>query len=212
MSNPTEFVDVLREGNVKKAEKFIEQYNIDVNASIFPSTHACGFYPAICAASEIGNLKMIKLLVKQGADIDATIGTTGMSALYIACQEGHLSIVIFLVDEGADLDTLTTNETPFSPLHIAVQFGYKDIVKHLVENNANIDIENSESGATPLLLSITTSNEQITKYLIESGANILLCNKKGMSPLMAACSNGLELTVKLLLNAGFCYYFLFMNY
>lgn len=52
-------------------------------------------------AAKIGNLKTVKSLVSQGADICAK----GKHAFRLAAENGHLEVVEFLVSKGADVHT-----------------------------------------------------------------------------------------------------------
>jgi ankyrin repeat protein len=49
-----------------------------------------------------GNLKMVKKVVKDGADIEETFAD-GMTALMLACVLGHFKILAYLVERGANV-------------------------------------------------------------------------------------------------------------
>ena len=51
----------------------------------------------------------VKLLLSEGASIDATTGLGGFTALYVAAQFGFAKLVRILLSHGASID-LATNE------------------------------------------------------------------------------------------------------
>jgi uncharacterized protein len=57
-------------------------------------------YTPLMAASSVGNLEMVILLIKNGAHLNAATGSN-RTALYYARKHGHLNIVAALADLGA---------------------------------------------------------------------------------------------------------------
>lgn len=105
--------------------------------------------PAICLAAFRGNLKCIKLLIQQGADINAT-DTFGRSALNTACGQfgdNCIKTVKYLIDKGADINLPDQwGETGFR--RIIERFGeldiHIDIIRQCIERGADIHIANSD--------------------------------------------------------------------
>lgn len=64
------------------------------------------------AASQLGSIKIVKLLIKHGADFNVCGGFCRGSALSSAAQKGHLDIVELLLNEGADLYEGILSDTP----------------------------------------------------------------------------------------------------
>ena len=80
-------------------------------------------------ASESGNIKHIKNVIKKGANIH----TDNDLSLKKACEKGKFKIVKFLVENGANIHV---NDD--YALKISCTKGYIKIVKFLIENGANI--------------------------------------------------------------------------
>lgn len=59
--------------------------------------------PPLWCAAAAGHLVLVKLLVKNGARVNATTKTLS-TPLRAACFDGHFDIVRFLVDHGAGMN------------------------------------------------------------------------------------------------------------
>lgn len=83
-------------------------------------------------------MEVVKYLLSEGADIEATF-KTGFTSLYIAAQKGHLEVVKTLVEYGANIDAAA--EHGATPLYIASQNGHKEVVQYLISKGANIEVK-----------------------------------------------------------------------
>ena len=72
-----------------------------------------------------GNLKIVKYLLANGADIE----TNNNSGLQWASHKGHFKLVKYLVDNGADI-----NDGLGRALRWAKESGHFKIVKYLIDN------------------------------------------------------------------------------
>lgn len=90
-----------------------------------------------------GNLKLVKTLVENGADIN--LNQEGMApalcdAVFYDCRP----IMDYLIDNGADLNIISKPyigyKMEISPLIVAVKYYYLDNVKYLLGKGANINI------------------------------------------------------------------------
>ena len=121
---------------------------------------------------------MVKLLLKQGADIETKNGC-GRTPLHIASKSDNITMVKLLLKHRANIEaTDIRNETP---LHLASNqhstsdyeenFEQIQIVKLLLEYGANTEAINKYR-ETPLFISSDSEHIEITKLLLEHGANI----------------------------------------
>ena len=68
-----------------------------------------GGYTALMAASEMGHIDIVKLLIEAGANVNAmteegtmfAVDDAGLTALMYASREGHIDIVKLLIEAGA---------------------------------------------------------------------------------------------------------------
>ncbi|RSL69555.1 hypothetical protein CEP53_002179 [Fusarium sp. AF-6] len=98
---------------------------------------------ALIAATQTGNLDMVKLMLDAGADVNA-MDTYGerlidkrlCSPLYVACEESHLQVALELLKRGADA-SLDVGDRDGLPLVVAARHGQLDIIEALLERGAS---------------------------------------------------------------------------
>lgn len=82
-----------------------------------------------------GNLSMIKLLVQEGAPVNAT-NSTGETPLHLAARFGHLEAVKYLISAGAMVN-VKTKYTRATPLMAAAEMGNADVIRTLMAAGAH---------------------------------------------------------------------------
>ena len=188
-------------------------------------------FNALGAASFRGNLSMVKLLVKQGADINAKGGSSG-NALNLACTGEHMAVVNFLFEIGADVDARLNDggtaligassggrrdavqvlvgkaanvdiqrEDGETALFQASQYGYKDVVEILLRGRADVNLQ-SKSGEIAIFPASRNGHEEIVEILLRCRADVNLQSKSGETALFQASRNGHERIVEILLRYG----------
>jgi len=156
---------------------------------------------ALRAASYLGNLSVVKLLLEAGADAKL-IGPDGSNALHGATRPGieeknSYEIVELLLQYGANIHVSYTigKETP---LHNAALAGYSTVVRRLVESGIDVNVRASE-GHTPLICAAAMGHVDCIRALLELGANrTLRTDADGMSALHIAARNGFTECVEVL--------------
>ncbi|KAK6360342.1 Ankyrin repeat and SOCS box containing [Orbilia blumenaviensis] len=89
-------------------------------------------------------LEVIKMLLEEGASLNARIVETGYTPLHIAAARGDVSYVSELVEAGAKLDV--RSNMGYTPLYTAVRFGKNEddiysIVELLVKGGADLGVK-----------------------------------------------------------------------
>jgi len=107
-------------------------------------------------------LRIVELLVKAGADIEAAANGQ-YTPFHVACRKGCFKIMNFLVEHGADIEA-SLGEGGWTFLHVAVSLGHKYLVQKLIELGAN---KNAllENGQTPLDIALKYRRLEVIELL-----------------------------------------------
>lgn len=123
------------------------------------------------AAASKGHLKLCRLLIDRGADVNARMTFQRMSVpLHKAVLYRHFDVACLLIDQGADLDVVTddTNETP---LHYAAKNGDYKMVEFLISRGANSTITDN-SGKTARDVALACSHTRVAELLARHLAQV----------------------------------------
>src|SRR5688572_7564882 len=134
----------------------------------------------------------VRLLLKQGADVNAAQGD-GMTALHWAASHGDLDEARMLISAGARLDAVTRNAN-YTPLHLAARSGNAPVIRALLDAGADVSAKTSSGGALPLHLAAAQGSPDAIVALVEKGAKVDAPEGAwGQTPLMwAAAYNRLD--------------------
>ena len=130
-------------------------------------------HAAIVELEEGGSLDAIKILLRYGADIDATYSDIGGGTpLLTALFNGHVEAARLLIEAGADPSV--KGEEGDSPLRWAVTEGDYDFTSYLLDKGAGrtIDSFSGLEGATALGIAVKKLDLDMIRLLIHSGANV----------------------------------------
>ena len=169
----TPLIMASKTGNSKIVEILCARRGIEVNAAnndnITPLLAAINGNQTKPRENRESYIKIINLLLDNGADIKIQSIKSGLTPLTTAILKGHIDIVELLIERGADINTMNNNED--TPLLLAIMRGYTETVKLLIDNGAEINPEVGE-GRKPLHVAIGYNNDEIIRLLIEKGATI----------------------------------------
>ncbi len=149
-------------------------------------------------ASEEGREAIVKLLVRNNADVNYLNGLNKTTALYIASEKGHEAIAELLIRNNADVNHI--NRIDRTALYIASEKGHEAIVKLLVRNNASVNHIN-RFGHAPLYIASEKGHLKIVEFLIKHKADINQLTM-GSTALYVASEKGQLEIVDLLLRKG----------
>ncbi|MBP5403979.1 MAG: ankyrin repeat domain-containing protein [Elusimicrobiaceae bacterium] len=174
------------------------------------NSHADAFNQTpLHGASSRGPLELVKLLVSNGADVNA-INEDGTTPLRDAVQEDKLEIAKFLLQQGANQtinqryefkngSSSGDGETALFNASSAA------MAKLLIENGAQIAVVN-KAGQSVLLNAINKRNPELVKVLLDNGAEVNKQDNKGTTALLSAVRDSWYTSdteiVKLLLDRG----------
>jgi len=146
--------------------KLLREKGAEVNTETYFSNRT----PLIDAAA-LGELNMIKYLIDNNADMNAT-DSEGYSTLHKAVSIDRLDIVKFFGDYNANVNTFTT-PVERTPLLDAVGNGNIEMAKYLLGKGAYINAMD-DKGYTALHEAAKANNADFVLYLIRYGANVNL--------------------------------------
>ncbi len=142
-----------------------------------------------------GDLRQVKYLVTQGADVNCT-DSTGVTPLMAAAQDGHYLVVKYLVSEGAKLNECMNGGN--TALLLAVQNGRLEVFKFLKCNDALVNVRNND-GQSILLLAAMYGHLSLVKHIIESVPDFKRTSYDDIVVLMTTIKSGKLNVVKYLL-------------
>ena len=146
------------------------------------------------SAASAGNLEIIKALVENGAEMDAT-NSEARTALQVASANGNMAVVAYLLETGANIHHV--NEIGSTSIHMASHHGFAEIVQLLIDNRADLECRTLRGWAP---IHHCYDNPETTDVLLKNGAKVNSVTEDGFTPLyLATCHNCPEV-VKLLLS------------
>ena len=135
---------------------------------------------ALHFAANKGNIPLLKLLIDNGANVDA-VTNLGKNVMHMAAEGNQPSMIIYLITEEHQ-SSQCVDESGSTPLHWACYAGAEEAVNFLL--NLNVDInEQDKEKLTPLHLATNEGRENIVLKLLQKNADKDLANKKGELPI-----------------------------
>ncbi|MGK5593755.1 MAG: ankyrin repeat domain-containing protein [Parachlamydiaceae bacterium] len=187
----TPFITTIKKKDVAKVEAFIKQ-GIDLNYTKDEYSEA-----ALSVAVDDGNIEIIQLLLKHGANPYGPL--TRKIPFLLAIKNHDLAKVRAFIEGKTDLNY----QTPFygSPLHVALNYGTPEIIKLLIQHGAKPH-QCDRGGRSPFFLAVKTNKLKAVHTFIAGGVDPNYTNKEGETALHVAARDGTPETIKLLLQYG----------
>jgi len=176
-------------------------------------------------AAQDGDNHQIRLLIAQGADVNAKYGN-GATPLHIAIMNSKFETANLLISKGADVNA--TNKYGLTPLHNAVLKSDIKTANLLISKGADVNATNKygltpisrallsegggrlmvellvSKGATLSALHLAAHRGDIdnVRSSLEKGTKVDICDKAGHTPLFYAASAGQIHVVDFLISKG----------
>jgi uncharacterized protein len=124
----------------------------------------------VADAAMRGDAAKVRLLLRQGADVNAAQGD-GMTALHWAAFRGDVDGTRMLISAGGRLEAVTRNGN-YTPLHLAAKAGNLPVVRALLDAGANANAKTTSGGASPLHLAAAQGSAEVVNALLDKKATI----------------------------------------
>lgn len=165
----------------------------------------------LMTCSRTGTLEGVKALIASGADVNATDGDRGQTALMRAAAQKHTEVVRTLVAAKADVHVRSKKidlydpmmaityskkayfpdeKGGFSALMFAAQSGDIESARILLDAGANAD-EGTAFDGTPLVVASQNGHEKLALLLLERGANPNARDGYGLTAMHWALQEGM---------------------
>ncbi|KAI1904704.1 hypothetical protein AGOR_G00008450, partial [Albula goreensis] len=164
----------------------------DVNQ---PNKHGT---PPLLIAAGGGNIQIIEVLTRKGAEIHAQ-DKSGANAICYAARNGHVETLKFLHGKNCPLDS--QDKSGETALHVAARYGNVDVVQYLCSIHANPNLLDREQ-ETPLHCASWHGYAAVARALCEAGCDVNAQNREGENPLLTASARGFRDIVECLLEHG----------
>jgi|GEM_PF-6803509 len=145
-----------------------------------------------------GSLPVVKLLLEQGADINAK-NKEGVTPLMMAAVKGYKDLVQYLLEKGADSQIQAANGS--TALMLSSWAGHVEIAENLIQYRCGVNLQKID-GFTALMLASLNGRFKVVAALLKAGAQVDLVKSDGWSALMLAAFNGRASIVQLLLETS----------
>jgi ankyrin repeat protein len=131
----TPFFNAVQEGRLDQVKEMLTR-----NPSLIRSETLMGT-TALHMAVLSNNIDMVRLLIKEGADVNAPGYVE--TPLHVAAFYGHAKIAEILLNAGANVNALGYKQDD-TPLQVAAIHGNSDVIKVLLLHGASVNAEDKD--------------------------------------------------------------------
>lgn len=152
-------------------------------------------------ASSLGYQGVVDILLKYGADIDAS-DSENYTPLIEALTNEHYRTSILLIENEADINKKTVYDA--TAIYVATQNRMVEVVELLIGKGANLDVVGEQGTALHVAISgeLSKTTSKICEMLINAGADVNSLSIDNGTPLDMAILYERGDIVKMLRNAG----------
>ena len=154
-------------------------------AGLDPNTESDRIGTGLMIAAWHGNIPLMELLVRHGADVNRVNGFKEQALMH-AAWKGQREAVVWLLEHGASVNR---DGNEWSALHYAAFEGHAEIARLLMQKGADINAK-STNGSTVLMIAAYAGRERIAELLLAAGADRAIKNDRDDNALSWAMRYG----------------------
>jgi ankyrin repeat protein len=173
-------------------EKYLKK---GASANVYTKDSACPLHHA----AESGQLEIVKLLLKKGADINATDKYYLWTPLHRAAKFGKGDVAAYLIKKGAKVNAVSGRG--FMPLHVAIQNQQTELVRLLIAKGSDVNARIGY-GYNALQMAVEYGNIETLTLLIDKGAAMDTIAGEDRTALMTAVGQNRIDKATILLSKG----------
>ena len=147
-------------------------------------------------AASLGHDKCLKLMIKEGADVNR-LNAGKQTPLLFSAQGGHCECMDILIKAGADVNI--SDEADCTALYYAAANGKNDCVEKLLEVGADV---NKGCSQKPLISAAYAGHDTCVNTLLKAGADVNQKDSLGNTALILASRHGRINCIEILLENG----------
>uniref|UniRef100_A0A7E4VBG3 Ion_trans domain-containing protein n=1 Tax=Panagrellus redivivus TaxID=6233 RepID=A0A7E4VBG3_PANRE len=138
-------------------------------------------------ASQSGHDSLVRMLLNQGVQVDATSTTMNVIPLHLAAQQGHIAVVGMLLSRSTQQQH-AKDWRGRTPLHLAAMNGHYEMVSLLIAQGSNINVMD-QNGWTGMHFATKAGHINVVKLFVDSSADAQAETKEGKVPLCFAAAH-----------------------
>ena len=177
-----EFIDAVANKDKTKLRAMIKK-GFDVNMANEDGR------TALMMAVQVGDLNILKMLIKAGANLEQRAKEDETAFLYACRVTENVKVIEYLIKQGAN--TKTKNVFGNNALFMAAEHNKNwEVVEYLINTKLyDINDQNCSYNYTPLMAAVRYNTIDVVNVLIDHGANIYAKDADGWLPVLHATAN-----------------------
>ena len=176
-------LNLISENSLSKEEKI---NNENIFKDFINAKTETEHLTALHYASFRGNIKIIKILIQNSANVQA-LTYNGLNMLHKGAQGNSPNSIIYF-NKKYNIDIASTNNDNLNAMHFAAISGMDNSIIYLLNMGLNPNLQDI-NGNTPLHYAVKYGQNRIIKKLLHNGADKNILNKNKVSPAMLAREN-----------------------
>ncbi|KAL1894255.1 hypothetical protein Sste5346_006041 [Sporothrix stenoceras] len=124
----------------------------------------------LAAASQHGEVEVVELLLRHGADVQAQTHDRHSQPLHMAVRNGRADICFHLLKMGAQVDQPL--KSGVTPIMLAVYFSNKSMLRFLMSNGGDVRYKTPQFGETAMHTACRVGNVSLAMLLLQQGLSV----------------------------------------